>query len=89
MVDGAGGNWRYATAINTRMAHFWHQWMKTWLTGPQFYYDCVGGDEPLLARRHLVAAAGRSRPSSLPVDSCYLGITPAIGETRKLLQLFR
>ena len=26
---------------------FWHQWMKTWMTGPQFYYDCVGGDEPL------------------------------------------
>ena len=23
------------------------QWMKTWMTGPQFYYDCVGGDEPL------------------------------------------
>jgi len=26
---------------------FWHQWMKTWMTGPQFYYDCVGGDEPV------------------------------------------
>lgn len=26
---------------------FWHQWMKSWMTGPQFYYDCVGGDEPL------------------------------------------
>ncbi len=26
---------------------FWHQWMKTWMVGPQFYYDCVGGDEPL------------------------------------------
>ncbi|OBJ00992.1 hypothetical protein A5659_24390 [Mycobacterium sp. 1165196.3] len=28
---------------------YWHQWMKTWLTGPQFYYDCVSGDEPLPA----------------------------------------
>jgi hypothetical protein len=26
---------------------FWHQWMKTWAVGPQFYYDCVGGDEPV------------------------------------------
>ncbi|BBX95640.1 hypothetical protein [Mycobacterium lacus] len=26
---------------------FWHQWMKTWIVGPQFYYDCVSGDEPL------------------------------------------
>ncbi|WP_243703576.1 hypothetical protein, partial [Mycobacterium marinum] len=26
---------------------FWHQWMETYMTGPQFYYDCVGGDEPL------------------------------------------
>jgi len=26
---------------------FWHQWMKRWVVGPQFYYDCVGGDEPL------------------------------------------
>ncbi|ACC42250.1 MULTISPECIES: hypothetical protein [Mycobacterium ulcerans group] len=26
---------------------FWHQWMRTYMTGPQFYYDCVGGDEPL------------------------------------------
>ncbi|WP_204080727.1 hypothetical protein [Mycobacterium riyadhense] len=26
---------------------YWHQWMKTWVVGPQFYYDCVSGDEPL------------------------------------------
>ncbi|WRO40075.1 Hypothetical protein MUW33_64 [Mycobacterium canetti] len=26
---------------------FWHQWMQTWFTGPQFYFDCVGGNEPL------------------------------------------
>ena len=26
---------------------YWHQWMTRYLTGPQFYYDCVGGDEPL------------------------------------------
>jgi len=21
--------------------------MKTWMVGPQFYYDCVSGDEPM------------------------------------------
>ncbi|SHA52279.1 hypothetical protein [Mycobacterium tuberculosis] len=26
---------------------FWHQWMQTWFTGPQFYFDCVSGGEPL------------------------------------------
>ncbi|OBK44174.1 hypothetical protein [Mycobacterium sp. 1081908.1] len=26
---------------------FWHQWMNTYYLGPQFRYDCVGGDEPL------------------------------------------
>ena len=26
---------------------YWHQWMKTWMVGPQFYYDCVSGDEPM------------------------------------------
>lgn len=26
---------------------FWHQWMRTYITGPQWYYDCVSGDEPL------------------------------------------
>jgi hypothetical protein len=26
---------------------YWHQWMTRYITGPQFYYDCVGGDEPL------------------------------------------
>ncbi len=25
---------------------FWHQWMQTWFTGPQFYFDCVSGGEP-------------------------------------------
>ena len=26
---------------------YWHQWMTRYIAGPQFYYDCVGGDEPL------------------------------------------
>lgn len=26
---------------------FWHQWVRTYLTGPQWFYDCVSGDEPL------------------------------------------
>ena len=26
---------------------YWHQWMKTYIAGPKWYYDCVGGDEPL------------------------------------------
>jgi hypothetical protein len=21
---------------------YWHQWMKTYIAGPKFYYDCVG-----------------------------------------------
>ena len=45
---------------------YWHQWMKTWIVGPQFYYDCVSGDEPLPGPPHPVAVAGRFRPTSLP-----------------------
>src|SRR5215475_7909184 len=26
---------------------YWHQWMRTYIGGPHWYYDCVGGDEPL------------------------------------------
>jgi len=26
---------------------YWHQWTQTYATGPKFYYDCVGGNEPL------------------------------------------
>lgn len=38
--------------------------MQTWFTGPQFYFDCVSGGEPLPARRHRVVAVGQFRPSS-------------------------
>jgi hypothetical protein len=26
---------------------YWHQWLTRYVVGPQFYYDCVSGDEPL------------------------------------------
>jgi len=44
---------------------FWHQWMKTWMTGPQFYYDCVGGDEPLPGPPPPGGCDGAIPPSSL------------------------
>lgn len=50
---------------------FWHQWMQTWFTGPQFYFDCVSftsivsaAVSPSPARRHRVVAVGQFRPSS-------------------------
>lgn len=47
-----GGRWGYGNLAvcdgeKYPDGSFWHQWMKTWIVGPQFYYDCVGGDEPL------------------------------------------
>jgi hypothetical protein len=47
-----GGRWGWGNLAvcdgeNYPDGSFWHQWMKEWMTGPQFYYDCVGGDEPL------------------------------------------
>ncbi|HTQ18478.1 hypothetical protein [Mycobacterium sp.] len=47
-----GGRWGYGNLAvcdgdKYPDGSFWHQWMKTWIAGPQFYYDCVGGDEPL------------------------------------------
>ena len=47
-----GGRWGWGSlgvcdGVKYPDGSFWHQWMRTWATGPQFYYDCVGGDEPL------------------------------------------
>ena len=47
-----GGRWGYGNLAvcdgeKYPDGSFWHQWMKTWMVGLQFYYDCVGGDEPL------------------------------------------
>ncbi|SPM31611.1 hypothetical protein MTAB308_5131 [Mycobacterium terramassiliense] len=44
-----GGRWGYGNLAvcdgeKYPDGSFWHQWMKTWIVGPQFYYDCVGGD---------------------------------------------
>ncbi|AGC63689.1 putative secreted protein [Mycobacterium liflandii 128FXT] len=44
---------------------FWHQWMRTYMTGPQFYYDCVGGDEPLPGPPPPVAATELFHPRML------------------------
>ena len=45
---------------------FWHQWMKTWIVGPQFYYDCVGGDEPLPGPPPPGGCAGAIAPDAPP-----------------------
>jgi hypothetical protein len=47
-----GGQWGYGSlgvcdGDKYPDGSYWHQWMKTYLGGPKFYYDCVGGDEPL------------------------------------------
>ncbi len=49
-----GGQWGFARlrvcdGIKYPDGSFWHQWVQNYGFGPQFYYDCMSGDEPLPA----------------------------------------
>lgn len=45
---GQWNSWRAAWCDGAKYpdGSFWHQSMESWMTGPQFSTDCVGGDEP-------------------------------------------
>ena len=66
-----GGRWGYGNLAvcdgeKYPDGSFWHQWMKTWIVGPQFYYDCVGGDEPLPGPPPPGGCAGAAPPPDQP-----------------------